>query len=407
METSIPKKILLLVIDGVSDRPVNGETPLKVAVTPNLDELAKRGVNGMMNAIGPGIRPGSATAHLAILGYDPYEAYTGRGPFEAIGIGIEVQPGDIAFRCNFGTVDENNVILDRRAGRIRETDELEKAINEQVELDGADFIFKRSTGHRAALVLRGEGLSADVTDNDPHHENVSMLGAKATSVDGEKTAQIMSSFISQSHKVLGEHPLNKKRVAEGEHPANMIFFRGGGVVPDLEPFQDKYGLRSAVIAAAGLIIGIGKMLGMTHIPVEGVTGGVDSNIENKISAMLETFDEYDFILLNIKGADEAGHDGDFQSKANFLGRVDEALAPLLELKDTLLVVTGDHSTPICVRDHSGDPVPIIIAGEGVRTDDVGTYDEFSAAQGGLGRIRGLDLMPILTDLIDRTEIFGA
>jgi 2,3-bisphosphoglycerate-independent phosphoglycerate mutase len=250
-------------------------------------------------------------------------------------------------------------------------------------------------------------LIADITDNDPHHENVPMAEIKSTSIDGEKTARIMRSFISQSHKVLREHPLNKKRVHEGKHPANMVLFRGGGVTPYLESFESKYDLSSAVIAAAGLIIGIGRMLGMSHIPVEGVTGGVDSNIENKIKSMLKAFDRYDFVLLNIKGADEAGHDGDFQRKTSFISRVDESLAPLLELEDTLIVVTGDHSTPVCVGDHSGDPVPILIVGGGIRTDDVGTYDEFSAARGGLGRIRGLDLMPILMDLINKAEIFGA
>ena len=169
--SDVANKILFIVLDGASDRPVEGKTPLAQASKPNMDALAFGGINGIMDTIAPGIRPGSDTSHLALLGYDPYKYYTGRGPFEAAGVGIDVKGGDIAFRVNFATV-ENGVVTDRRAGRIDDTDSLANAINEKVKVPGVEIIFKRSTGHRAALVLRGKGLSQAITDTDPKKEGL-------------------------------------------------------------------------------------------------------------------------------------------------------------------------------------------------------------------------------------------
>jgi len=401
----VSNKILFFVLDGASDRPVGGMTPLQDAVTPNLDKLADTGISGIMDTIAPGIRPGSDTAHLSLLGYDPYKYYTGRGPFEAAGVGIDVEAGDVAFRCNFATLKDGNIV-DRRAGRIRETSELARSICEDVDV-GMNFIFKESTGHRAAMVIRGEGLSADVTSNDPKKEDKPMKEFHAGSPEAEKTAKILNDFVAQSIKVLDGHPVNVERINAGKPPANVILLRGAGLVPNIRPFEERYGLKPAVVAAAGLVIGIGKMCGMEHIGYDGGTGGVDSDVKGKVKTAINALEDHDYVLVNIKGADEAGHDGAYEKKRDFIGKVDEAFANVLDLTDTMVVVTADHSTPVSIKDHSADPVPIMINGDGVRVDGVGAYNEIDAANGGLHRIKGMDLMHILLDLINRTEKFGA
>jgi 2,3-bisphosphoglycerate-independent phosphoglycerate mutase len=407
--SDVANKILLIVLDGASDRPIGGKTPLAVADKPNLDALAYGGINGIMDTIGPGIRPGSDTSHLAILGYDPYKYYTGRGPFEAAGVGIDVKSGDIAFRVNFATV-ENGTVTDRRAGRISDTDELAKTINEKVKVPGVEIIFKRSTGHRGALVLRGKGLSSDITDTDPKKEGNPIKECHATrdTPEARRTADIVNSISRQVIDILDKSPVNQERKKQGLPPGNAILIRGGGEVPHIPPFQERYGLKGAVIAAAGLIIGIGKMCGLEHIPVGSMeieTSG--SSAMAKMKKALETLQTHDFVLVNIKGADEAGHDGNFQKKAQFLEQTDAAFKDVLKLKDVLVIVTVDHSTPVSIKDHSADPVPILMHGPGVRMDDVAHYNELIAYKGGLNRIRGMDVMPIALDLINKTKKYGA
>jgi len=400
------RKIVFIVLDGIADRPVNGETPLSSASTPNLDELAERGILGIMDPIKPGVRPGSDTSHLALLGYDPVKVYTGRGPFEAAGAGIEVQPGDVAFRCNFATL-ENGVVVDRRAGRIRNGAILAEAISKEIdEIEGVKIIFRAGTGHRAALVLRGENLSHRVTDSDPKKEGAPPKDIKPLEPEAEKTARVLNEFMRRAHEILSVHPLNEERRKRGEPPANAILIRGGGVAPHLETLEEKTGMKGCIIAAASLIVGIGRFLGMDVLRVEGATGGVDSNLKGKVKKAIETLEGYDFVFVNMKGGDEAAHDGNFEAKKKFIERADEALEPLKEV-DAYLVITADHTTPVTVRDHTGDPVPLLICGEGVRRDDVKRFTEFDAPKGGLCRIRGLDIMPILMDLIGNAEKFGA
>ncbi len=401
----IAKKILLVILDGASDRPVKGKTPLQLANTPNLDKIASMGISGIMDPIAPGIRPGSDVAHLALLGYDPYEIYTGRGPFEAAGASIPVKKGDIAFRCNFAT-KRGDVIADRRAGRIRGTGELVRAVQEGVHLD-VTFMFEKSAGHRAALVLRGSGLDSDVSDSDPKHDGEAVRNVRALKPDAERTARILNEFTKQAESILERHPLNVGRVKAGKPPANTIITRGAGMVPDIKTFSEKYGLKGAVIAATALVIGIGRICGLNYIETKGATGGVDSNIDAKVKNAIDALKKHDFVLLSIKGTDEASHDGDVKKKIKFISKIDEILAPIIDLKDTLIVVTADHSTPVAVRDHSADPVPVMIAGPGVRADNVCAYDEVSAATGGLNRIRSVNLMPILMDLVNKTKKFGA
>lgn len=403
-----------MIIDGMADRPLEEfefKTPLEKAATPNMDRLVENGICGIMDPIKPGIRAGSDTSHISILGYDPYEVYTGRGPFEAAGVGVDVLEGDIAFRCNFSTADDNGIVTDRRAGRIRErTEELSDSINSINTIDGVKIIFKESTGHRAVLVLRGEGLSDKVTAADPKYD-----GKKWTRVEplddtpeSRKTAAILNKVVEKSYELLKEHPLNLERIKNGEPPANIILPRGAGAVPHVQSFSDKYGLKAACIAETGLIKGIGKIMGMDIIDIEGATGGVDTNLVNIAQGILDASSEdYDFLLINIDGADEAGHDGNAEEKLKFIEKADEVVGKLNKLEDFYFILTADHSTPISVMDHTGDPVPVIINGPGIRVDDVKTYNERAASGGGLCRIRGSDVMNILMDLMNKSAKFGA
>ncbi|MBI4813151.1 MAG: 2,3-bisphosphoglycerate-independent phosphoglycerate mutase, partial [Methanobacterium sp.] len=369
------------------------------------------GVNGIMDSIKPGIRPGSDTAHLSILGYDPYEVYTGRGPFEAAGVGVEVMPGDIAFRCNFSTANEDGIITDRRAGRIRAgTKELAETLNSIGREEDVEVIFKESTGHRAVLVLRGDSLSDQISDADPKHDGKKVK--EVVGLDGspqaKKTAIILNKVIQKSYDLLKDHPVNLKRIENGEPPANIVLPRGAGAVPNAEPFNDKYGVKSACIAETGLIQGIAQIAGMDIIEVEGATGGVDTNLDSITSSILLNASlDYDFILINIDGADEAGHDGNLKEKVEFIEKVDAVIGKVMELEDVYFILTADHSTPISVMDHTGDPVPLVIKGPGVRVDQVTQFNERAAASGGLSRIRGSDIMNILMDLMNRSIKFGA
>jgi len=406
-----------MIIDGMADRPLKEleyRTPLEAADTPNMDKLAELGINGLMDPIKPGIRAGSDTSHISILGYDPYEVYTGRGPFEAAGIGVEVIAGDIAFRCNFSTQNEDGIVTDRRAGRIRDgTDEIAQSIN-SMKLEGFEdvqIIFKESTGHRAVLVLRGKGLSDKVSDSDPKHEGKppKKVFPLDDSPEAAKTAKILNKFVQKSYEMLKDHPVNKKRISEGENPANVILPRGVGAVPHVPPFNEKYGLKSACIAETGLIKGIGKIAGMDLIDVQGATGGIDTNLPNIAQSIVSTAkgDDYDFILINIDGADEAGHDGQMEEKLKFIEKVDSVIGQVMKIDDIYFILTADHSTPISVMDHTGDPVPIVIKGPEIRVDGVKSFNERAAPSGGLCRIRGSDVMNILMDLMNKSEKFGA
>lgn len=406
-----------MIIDGMADRPIEDlgyKTPLEAANTPNMDKLAEIGINGIMDPISPGIRAGSDTSHISILGYDPYEVYTGRGPFEAAGIGLDVIAGDIAFRCNFSTQDADGTIVDRRAGRIREgTEEIAKSIN-SIKLEGfedVEIIFKESTGHRAVLVLRGIGLSDKVSDADPKHEGKppKKVIPLDNSKEAAKTAEILNKFVETSYALLKDHPINVGRIKEGKNPANVILPRGVGAVPHIPPFNEKYGVKAACIAETGLIKGIGKITGMDLIEVEGATGGIDTNLENITRSIIDIANDsnYEFILINIDGADEAGHDGQTEEKVKFIEKVDAVIGEVMKLDDLYFILTADHSTPVSVMDHTGDPVPIVIKGPEVRVDGISEFNERAATYGGLCRIRGSDVMNILMDFMNKSDKFGA
>ena len=408
-------KGIIFVIDGMGDRPMKelgDKTPLESANTPSMDKMVTEGITGIMDTIRPGVRPGSDTAHLTLLGYDPYEVYTGRGPFEAAGVDLDVEPGDIAFRCNFETADDDLTITDRRAGRINSrTDEIADTINQMKIDDNVEIIFKESDAHRGVLVLRGEGLSDKITDADPKHEGNKPKIVKPLddSDEAKYTADVVNQFVNKSYEMLKDHPVNIERIENGEHPANIVLPRGVGAVPQITPFEEKYGLKGACVAETGLIQGIAKLAGMDIIHVPGATGGINTDIDSVHKHIIDTVksDKYDFILVNVDGADEAGHDGDTIGKRDFIEKIDPIMKDLDAMDDIVLFVTADHSTPVSIMDHSGDPVPVFLKAPGLRVDDVTEYGERAAAKGGLCRIRGSDVIYIIRDLMNEMPKFGA
>lgn len=407
------KKILIVVMDGLGDMAcdeLRGLTPLQYIRTPNLDWFVDHGCAGICDPIAPGVKAGSDTAHLAILGYDPYEVYGGRGPFEAIGVGMDVQPGDIALRCNFATIDDDLEIIDRRAGRIREpeTTELVEALD-GIEIDGIECYVKESTEHRAVLLLRGDGLSADITDADPGPGNHVLL-VEGKTPEAEFTANVVNRFMEECYNRLRDHPTNRKRYAAGLAPANILIPRSAGEFPHIESFTDKYGLRGCCVAGVGMIKGICKACGLDVYPIPPVcNGSIDSDLEMKASCALEALYEYDFVLMNCKAPDIAGHDGDAKLKAEVVKKLDSMMGYIRKNLDDniVIVITCDHCTPCRLKDHSGGPVPIAIYTPGCVRDEAVEYSESGCSRGSLGRIRSMDIVPICLDLANLNEKFGS
>lgn len=412
---------VILIGDGVADRPVpalDGRTPLEAADTPTLDRIATEGECGQMDPIATGIRAGSDTSHLALLGYDPFEVYTGRGPFEALGIGMEVRIGDICFRCNFSTLKGEPKLdgeftgawlVDRRAQRISKgTQELAAAVNGIVIEDVTCFV-KESVEHRAALVLRGPGMGHEVSDVDPHAEGSPPHAAAGRDQASQKTARILNQFVLRSWEMLKDHPVNRMREAEGKPPANAILPRGAGIAPRLEPFVKRHGISGACVVETGLIAGIGRYLEMTVPEVPGATGGANTDELALAKAVIAMLEEHDFVLCNLKAPDLGGHDGDPIGKIRAVQKMDNLAAYLLERgpADLHLAVTADHCTPISFGDHTGDTVPIAIRGPAVRRDSVKAFGERAVVLGSIGRIRGSEVMPIMTNLMGVQEKFGA
>lgn len=404
-------KVLLIIIDGLADRPIpalGNKTPLEKAETSNMDRLASLGMSGLLHPVDIGIRPGSDVGHLSIFGYDPEVYYQGRGVFEAAGVGFKLTDKDVAFRGNFATVDKNWLIINRRAGRIEDTQELVKAVD-GIKMNGVKFLVKKGSGHRVAVVVRGKNLSHKLSDSDPHKENEKVLAVKPleNKLSCRKTAKVVNAFIKQSHQILVKHPLNLERENKGLLPANMLLLRGASIKARLPSFYSRYGLKSAAIAGGLMYQGLARLLGMKVLRVKGATGKEDTDIHAKIKAATDALKIFDFVYLHIKAADSLAEDGDFLAKKAFIERIDKEIAPLLELSDTLIVITADHTTSSLLKRHTADPVPIVIFGKGIGTDEVTTFNERSVIYGKLGYIQGRHLMPILLDQIGKLPIFGA
>ena len=288
------KKILIIVMDGLGDRVcpgLRGMTPLQYMRTPNLDWFVAHGQGGLCDPISPGIRPGSDTAHLSILGYDVNEVYTGRGPFEALGVGMDIQPGDVALRCNFATVDDSLEIVDRRAGRIREpeTTELVEALD-GIEFEGIECYVKESTEHRAVLLLRGDDLDPRITDPDPGGDTHLRM-AEPLVEEAQLTADVVNLFMEECHQRLRNHPTNRKRVAAGLPPANILVPRGAGSFPHIDPFPEVHGISATCVAGVGMIKGICKACGLDVYPLpDDCDGSLESDYIIKAQCAMEALD---------------------------------------------------------------------------------------------------------------------
>mgnify|MGYP000038163603 CR=1 FL=1 len=411
-------KAVLIILDGVGDRPIKalgGLTPLQAAKAETLDLIAERGECGIMDPIAPGQPPGSDTAHLAIFGYDPEKCYPGRGAFEALGVGVDLKPGDVAFRCNLATISDDGIILDRRAGRISNVDaeKLSESLKEiRIEgVDGVEAEFIHSSEHRGVLVLRGERLSRMVSDVDPHLTGVKVPKPRPLddSIEAKRTAKALEEFLEKAGKILRNHPLNKERVKRGLKPANAVLPRGAGVLPRIKSVKELWGIRAAAIAGGALYKGVAKAVGFELIKVEGADGTVNTNLKGKVEAVISALKEYDLVFLHIKATDNVSHDKKPEKKVEVIEWISRELKPLIDTvlsENYYLALTGDHTTPCEVGSHTGDPVPLTIIGPSVRRDYVKRFDEISCALGGLNRIRGMDLMRILMNYLGRVPLFG-
>jgi len=418
LERETKLKAVLVIADGMADRPLktlNWKTPLEVARKPSLNHIAKTGICGTIDPITPGTPPGSDTATLALLGYDVYKTYSGRGAFEAIGSGITISKGDVAFRCNFATINEKQIVIDRRAGRIANEEAKKLALSLQkakLETSSAKFLFKNTVEHRAVLVLSGAKLSAAVSDSDPEQtgEKVSQVKPLEETAEAKSTAKILNELLNKFGEILKKHPVNEDRVKRKLPPANFILCRGAGTIPNIKTLPELYNIKAACIAAVPLIRGVCKVAGMKLINVKGATGTIQTDFAAKAKAAVQALKTNDFVLLHVKATDVASHDRDAKLKISLIEKVDSMIGYILDnvdLETTYLAVTADHTTSTLTGKHEGDPVPIAIAGYGVRSDDVDKFDERSCAKGGLDRIEGKSLMPIIMGLMGKTRKFGA
>jgi 2,3-bisphosphoglycerate-independent phosphoglycerate mutase len=400
-------KILLIVIDGLGDKPIpqlKNKTPLEAAKTPNLDRLAEKGISGLILPLRFGAFPHSDTAHLALFGYDPKIYYLGRGPYEAAGIGINLKKGEVALRVNFATVDKDLKVIDRRAGRIVMTQPLIGALS-KIKIKGFKILLKKSYGHRAVLVLKGKNVSSAITDGDPRK-----IGLKVNKIlpvcfgrcgvtdikRAKFTAKALNDYLNKAHRILENHPLNQKRKKQGLFPANYLLVRGAGSFRKTPSIKEKYGFRACCIAGGALYKGIGKILGMKLIKVKGANGFSTTNLLGKFQAARKSLKKYNFVFCHIKATDNLAEDGNFLGKKEFIEKIDKNIKPILEVKNTLIAVTADHSTCCSLKRHCLEPIPTLIFGNG--KDNVQLFSERACKKGKLGKIKQLNLMSIILKL---------
>ncbi|MEM7585688.1 MAG: 2,3-bisphosphoglycerate-independent phosphoglycerate mutase [Acidobacteriota bacterium] len=393
---------LLLIIDGLADRPIRalgGRTPLQAAKTPHLDRLAAEGQCGLADPVAPGVVPDTAAGTLALFGQSPLALK--RGPVEALGAGLELNVGDIALRGNFATLGENNWIVDRRAGRIREhTESLAKALD-RLPLPGnlareVEIRVKAATEHRLAIVLRGDGLSSNIQGSDPGDGAAPGPALTPRPVDPNderavETARILALFEQKARKILAKHPINKARKAEGLPLANLLLTRGAGRIHHLVPLEEAGNpLKLTCIGGDRTVLGLAELLGASIVCRDNMTANLDTDLEAKFDAAREALYRNDLVIVHIKGADIAAHDQRPDLKAAFLEQVDSALGAFLErqsedlkVEDLRIAVAADHATLSESGQHGADPLPVLISGQGIEPDKVERYDETAAAAGAL------------------------
>jgi 2,3-bisphosphoglycerate-independent phosphoglycerate mutase len=394
-------KYLLIVGDGMADYPVpelGNRTPLQAANKPNMDMIAAKGCSGLLRTVPDGLMPGSGTAILSVLGYDPASFYTGRGPFEAAGRNIKLGENDVAYRCNLVT-EKDGVLIDYSAGHITNSEswELIEAIGQEMGKPG-EVEFFEGLDYRHFLILRSylpQKLVACTPPHDAIGMSVSEILPKAESAETKKTADLLRELVLESKKVLVSHPVNVARRKAGKRAGNMIWPWGGGRKPVMPTYQQKYGVDAAVISAVDLVKGIGVYAGMKVVEVPGATGLYDTNYEGKADYALEALEEHDMVFVHVEAPDEAGHSKDYELKAKTIEDLDKRLIGRLmdSMKDECVIaVLPDHPTPIKIGTHTREPVPFAIYSPNIEADDVERFDEESARNGGFGLIKGEEFM---------------
>jgi 2,3-bisphosphoglycerate-independent phosphoglycerate mutase len=390
--TPADTKILLLVLDGLGGLPIEpgGPTELEAAKTPNLDRLAAEGIVGLHQPVSPGITPGSGPGHIGLFGYDAIRYQIGRGVLEALGVGFELQPEDLAARGNFCTVDADGNVTDRRAGRIP-TERCAELCAElrDIELPGVELFVEPVREHRFLLVLRGGGTVEGVADTDPGYLGSPPLDAVAEKPEAEETAQLVREFVAEA----------RRRLA-GSEPANMVLLRGLARLPDWPRFPEVFGLRSVAVAQYPMYRGVAKLVGMDAVDV-------GSSMDDLFDSLARTWNDYDFAFVHVKGTDKAGEDGDYDQKVAIIEEVDRHIPKIDDLKPDVVLVTGDHSTPAALRNHSWHPVPFLLSSPTCRRDEAQRFGEKWCRCGEGGLCRSEDLMRLALAHAGRLAKFGA
>ncbi|HHX49745.1 MAG TPA: cofactor-independent phosphoglycerate mutase [Clostridiales bacterium] len=392
-------KYLVLLGDGMADVPnaeIGGLTPIEKAHTPNIDKIAKKSQVGLVQSIPKGMKPGSDVANLSILGYDPKKYYSGRSPLEALAIGVDLKDGDVAIRTNLVTLSDGDwdekVMLDYSADEIS-TAEAKQLIEEiQKELGNDKYHFYAGFSYRHCLVVSNGTTKTTLTP--PHDISKQKVGDKLPKGEGGKD---LAYLIKASEKILKNHPVNIQRIKEGKNPATHIWFWGAGTKPQLDSFEEKYGLKGAIISAVDLLKGIAVGAKMKAPYVENATGTINTNWKGKVEAVKQCFDSgIDYVYLHMEAPDECGHQGDLENKIRSIEKIDWVTGELYDyLKSKnepfVLVLTPDHATPLDVMTHTSTPIPYMIYKSYKELDSDTVYSE-KAAQNGVFLHSGSDIM---------------
>lgn len=400
-------KALVVIIDGLGDRPsrsLDGRTPLEAASTPIMDKLVAGGSCGYIDPLAPGLPVDTHTGSAALMGMARKELLKlARGPVEAAGVGIEVNPGDILLRANFATLEDDGMtIIDRRAGRIREgTGELAQVLQDVVLGDGITASVFPATQHRAVVRLRGYGLCPDITDTDPGSMPHAMhiLPSRALDPGNDaawRTAEALNDFLAEAYRRLEVHPLNRKLSL----PANALLTRGAGVASQPRDILNRLELRAAVISGERTLHGLGQLLGFSVIFREEFTAGADTDLGAKFRMAREAFRTHEVVYVHIKATDIYSHSKDARGKCAFIEKIDAAMEAVLD-DNLVIAVAADHSTDSTTGRHCGDPVPFLLNSPGGRVDGVECYAESCCSRGGLGRISATGLLLSVLDAMGR------
>ena len=385
-------KIAMLVADGLGGLPLSpgGKTELETARTPHLDALARIGVQGGSLPVCPGISPGSGPGHLGLFGYDPVKYLIGRGALEATGIGFHMEPGDVAARGNFCTLEAGGKIADRRAGRIPSEESAPLAIRlREVKIPGCQTFVEPVKEHRFVVVFRGPGLEGAVRDTDPQAVGVAPLAAEPVEEGSRKMADIANQWIASATKLLAS-----------EKKANGLTLRGFAARPKLPSYEDVYGLKSAAIAVYPMYKGLARLVGMDIV-------GQAQSLTEQMTVLEQNWSKYDFFFIHFKYTDSTGEDGNFDAKVKRIEELDAAIPRITALSPNVLIVTGDHSTPSYLRSHSWHPVPTLLVSDCCRPDGHTTFGENTSARGGLGQFKAKYLMALALSNAGRLAKYGA